>query len=79
MVIEKWSIDGYAILTMLLLGPFYIARDRWHFGDFCNIFLPNTGEDQILTISVRSPWEYVPYGKSGPGYCITFTERLDMA
>ena len=30
----------------------------WHFGDFCNIFLPNLGEDQkkSLTISARGVW-----------------------
>ena len=66
---------------MLLPGRIYIARDHWHFGDFRNIFLPNIGEDQKKV----SPAEHgdpssgiVPYyGKSGPGYCITFMKRLD--
>ena len=31
---------------MLLPGRIYIALGPWHFGDFCNIFLPNIGEDQ---------------------------------
>ena len=30
---------------MLLLGRIYIALGPWHFEDFCNIFLPNVGED----------------------------------
>ena len=30
---------------MLLPGRIYIALGSWHFGDFCNIFLPNIGED----------------------------------
>ena len=31
---------------MLLPGRIYFALGPWHFGDFCNIFLPNIGEDQ---------------------------------
>ena len=31
---------------MLLPGRIYFALRPWHFGDFCNIFLPNIGEDQ---------------------------------
>ena len=31
---------------MLLLGRIYIVLGPWHFRDFCNIFLPNIGEDQ---------------------------------
>ena len=38
-------------LTMLFLGRIYIARDPWYFGDFCNIFLPNIGEDQEKVLS----------------------------
>ena len=26
-----------------------IARDLWHFGYFCNIFLPNVGENQKMS------------------------------
>ena len=41
---------------MLLPGWIYIALGPWHFGDFCNIFLANIGEDQKnLTISARGP------------------------
>ena len=31
---------------MLLPGRIYFALGPWHFGDFCNISLPNIGEDQ---------------------------------
>ena len=31
---------------MLLPARIYIALGPWHFADFCNIFLPNIGEDQ---------------------------------
>ena len=31
---------------MLIPDQIYIARGLWHFGDFCNIFMPNIGEDQ---------------------------------
>ena len=42
---------------MLLPGRIYIALGPWHFGDFRNIFLPNIGENQkiSLTISARGP------------------------
>ena len=33
-------------LTMLFQGRIYIALGPWYFGDFCNIFLSNIGEDQ---------------------------------
>ena len=52
----------------------YIARGPWHFGDFRNIFLPNIGEDQKKKPypSERRASGTRPYGKSGPGYRITF-------
>ena len=31
---------------MLLPGWTYFGLGPWHFGDFCNIFLPNIGEEQ---------------------------------
>ena len=48
-----------SLVTFYLGGPVplatptsnVIARGPWHLGDFCNIFLPNIGEDQkSLTI-----------------------------
>ena len=63
---------------MLFPGWIYIAQSPWHFGDFCNIFLPNIGEDQkSLTILARGQPGTVPYGKSGSGYCNMFIKKLD--
>ena len=45
--------------------------------DFCNIFLPNTGEDQKKVLSERRVPGTVRYVKSVPGNCITFIKRLD--
>ena len=60
---------------MLFPALIYIARGLWYFGDFCNFFLPNIGEDQkSLIIWARGPGT-VPYGKSGPAYFITFIKR----
>ena len=62
---------------MLFPGRIYIARGSWYFGDFRYLFLPNIGEDQkCRTIWARGP-SAVPYGKSSPGYRITFIKRLD--
>ena len=44
--------------------------------DFCNIFLPNIGEDQKQVLYERGAPGTVPSGKSVPGYCITFIKRL---
>ena len=46
MVIEKWYNRWLRLLTMLLPGRIYIALGPWHFGNFCNVFLPIVGEDQ---------------------------------
>ena len=54
---------------MLLPGRIYIALDPWHFGDFCNIFLPNVGEDQKKSYGFSSgpiAGTASYYGKSGP-------------
>ena len=62
---------------MLFPSRIYIARKPWHFGDFCNIFLPNISEDQKNpTIWAWSPGT-VPNGKYGAGYSITFIKSLD--
>ena len=40
----------------------------------------NIGKDQTkVLLSERVAPGTVPYGKSGPGYCITFIKSLDMA
>ena len=63
---------------MSFLGRIYIARCPWYFGDFRNIFLPNTGEDQKQVLpSERWAPGTVPYGKFGRGYCITVVKNLD--
>ena len=31
---------------MLFQGRIYNVQGLWYFGDFCNTFLPNIGEDQ---------------------------------
>ena len=43
---EKWYNRWLRLLTMLLPGRIYFALGPWHFRDFCNVFLPNDGEDQ---------------------------------
>ena len=45
-VFQKWYNKWLRLLTMLLPGRIYIALGPWHFGDFCNIFWPNIGENQ---------------------------------
>ena len=51
--------DLHCVLPLVLKG-------------FCNLFLPNIGEDQKKVLSrVRGG------GKFSPGYCITFLQRLD--
>ena len=60
---------------MLSLGRIYIARGLWHLGGFCNIFPPNLSEDQKKSYYLSAGT--VPYGKYGPGYCITFIKSLD--
>ena len=46
--------------------------------DYCNLFLPNIGEDQkkVLQFKRRAPG-IVSYDKSGPGYCVKFIKSLD--
>ena len=50
-VIEKCYIRWLRLLTMLFLGRIYIAQGFWYFGDFRNIFLPNTDKDQKKFLS----------------------------
>ena len=60
---------------MLLPGRIYIALGPWHFGDFRNIFLPNTGEDQKKSYDLSAGPQAgtaLYYGISGPGKCIKF-------
>ena len=75
-VIKKWYNRWLRLQTTIFLGRIYIARGPWHFGDFRNMFLPNRGEDQkkVLPFESETPGN-VPYGKSGPGYSITFIKK----
>ena len=77
MVIEKWYNRWFDLLTgMLLLGPDLHCVGPLHFGDFCNIFLLNIGEDQNVSPSeLRAPGT-VPYGKSCPGYSMMFIKKV---
>ena len=57
---------------MLLQGRIYIALGPWHFGDFCNIFLPSVGpvgvdQKQSYNFTAGPLAGTAPYyGKSGP-------------
>ena len=46
MVIKNNTMDGYTYKRCYCPGQIYIARVPRNLEDFCNIFLPNTGEDQ---------------------------------
>ena len=62
---------------MLFPGRIYISQGPWQLGDFCNIFPPNTNEDQKSpTIGGQGPGPE-PHGKYDAGYCIKFINSLD--
>ena len=73
-MVQRWL----RLLAMLLTGPDYITWDLWYFGDFRKIFLLNIDEDQkkVLPSEHDAPGTLL-YGKSAPGYCITFIKRLN--
>ena len=62
-----------------------IARPDLHyegplaFWKFSQVFLPNIGEDQKVSLSERraTGWSVPYYGKYGPSYCIAFIQRSD--
>ena len=74
-------MDGYAYwpcicfayqpgLDLHCVGPLAL-------GEFRNIFLASTDEDQKKVLpSERGAPHVVPYGKSAPGYYITFITKL---
>ena len=65
--------ETFLSLVAFQLG---VGPDPWHCGDFCSIFCG--GENQIKVLSSElGASGTVPCGKSGPGYCITFMQRLD--
>ena len=55
-----------------------IARARFtlHFRIFATFPCGGENQNEVLP-SERGASGTVPYGKSGPGYCITFIQRLD--
>ena len=58
--------------------PNFHCEGRLALAKFSDIFLPNIGEDQKKVLpSERGAARTLPYGKSGPGYYITFIKRLD--
>ena len=61
---------------MLLFELDLYSVEPMTLGDFCNIFQPNTDEDQKKAFSERGAPVTVPYVKSVPDYCITFIKRL---
>ena len=57
MVIQKRCNRWLRLLNMLLPGQIYNVLGPWHFGDFCGIFMPNTGDDQKKSYNLRAgPW-----------------------
>ena len=64
-------------LTYHVIDRIHVAWGPWHFRDFSKTFLPNIGEDQEKKVlpSESGATDTVPYGKSAPGYCITFIKR----
>ena len=81
MVIEKWHNRMMVMLTehVNALGGSTIlyCLSSWQFRDFCDVFLPNIGKGQkeVLPSKHGAP-AILPYGESGPDYCITFIKRL---
>ena len=72
------TIDGYANQPCYFRARFLLHGAPVTIGDFRNIFLPSIGEDQKkVLLFEHGALDFVPYGKSGPGYCITFIKRLD--
>ena len=62
---------------MLLLGPDLHCAVPWQLGDFYDIFLPSIGKGQIKVLpSEHGAPGTLLYGKSGPGFCITFIKKV---
>ena len=75
--LKNGTIKWLRLLTMLLTGRIYIARGPRHFGEFCKVFLPNLGEDQKKSLTIRKggPW-HSAICKSAPGYYIMSIKSL---
>ena len=46
LLLKNGTINGYVNQPCNSRGRIHIARSPWHFGDYCNIFLPNFGKNQ---------------------------------
>ena len=66
----------WRLLNMLLPAPDLHWVGPLVLWDFRNIFQPNTGEDQIKVLSEHGAPGTLSYGKSIPGYCITFIKKI---
>ena len=71
-----WYNRWLRLITMLLPGPDLHCVGRWHLGDFRNISCRSENQNEVLPFERGTPGTE-PHGKSGPGYCITFIQRLD--
>ena len=59
-------------------SPDLHCTSPWQFGGFYDIFLPDIGKGQKKVLPVPSEHGAPgtqPYGKSGPGFCITFIKK----
>ena len=46
LLLKNGTKNGYVYQSCYSWNRIYIARGSRHFGDYCNIFLPNIGENQ---------------------------------
>ena len=60
---------------MLLPGPDLHCAGPWHVEDFRRL---SVDQNKVLPFE-RKAFGTMPYGKSRPGYCITFLKRLDKS
>ena len=79
LLLKNGTVNSWTLFTSMLL----LEQDLHCVGllvlwDFCNISLPNIGENQInvLQFERMAPGTVPYYGKSDPGYCIMFTQKV---
>ena len=73
----KWYHRWLRLLNVLFLGRIYNAQGPWHLWDFATSACQMQAKTKkSATIRALGP-STVPYGKYGPGYCITFIKSLD--
>ena len=78
-VLEKRTVDSYAYKPCYCPGRIYIELGPLALWDFCNIFLPNAGEDQKTSYLSAGPLvlSHMLNSSLVNGYCITLIKRLD--